>query len=162
MLGELVSYIEQVRTDSEHIPVFKLSDLGKLYETRLAQLSNDTNSAVHSTRLTERLLKQIPDLRAQSQGREILLMFDKNIGDAIKLACSQSEDSDAIHLVRASHIIRREIFANKYAFTGAFNDGFEEDIVPHTLKALVSMILEGPTIEDQSHRNTAKLKAVLL
>ena len=59
-----------------------------------------------------------------------------------------SEDSDAIHLVRASHIIWREIFANKYAFSGTFNDGCEEDIVPHTLKALVSMIIEGPTIKD--------------
>ena len=64
---------------------------------------------------------------------------------------------NAIHLVRASQIIRREIFANKYAFT----DGCEENIVPQTLKALVSIIVDGPTIEDQSHRNTAKIKAVL-
>ena len=36
-LAELIAYIEDARTDSEHVSVFKLVDLVKMYSTRLEQ-----------------------------------------------------------------------------------------------------------------------------
>ena len=44
VLAELVSYIEERRasSDKEHPAVFKLSDLGNMYNTQIAQLLNET------------------------------------------------------------------------------------------------------------------------
>ena len=54
--AELVSYIEDCRKDTESAPIFKLTDLIELYNTRLVQLGSDADSRVRSTRLKERIL----------------------------------------------------------------------------------------------------------
>jgi hypothetical protein len=42
---------------------------------------------VHSTRLKEQLLAHFPDMRAHDEGRDVLLMFDYDIGPAVLKAC---------------------------------------------------------------------------
>ena len=63
-LAELVAYIE----DNAKQTVFKPSDLSKLYSSRLEQLGAYVPERVNSTRLKERLLSQLPDLREYSEG----------------------------------------------------------------------------------------------
>ena len=48
--GELVSYIEEYRQD-ESMPVFRLSDLGRLYESRLRAQDPEFTGKVNNTRL---------------------------------------------------------------------------------------------------------------
>jgi len=150
--------IEETRQDEAIIPVFKLSELVRMYAARLAELGeHDTeHDKVHATRLKERLLREIPDLRAEQQGREVLLMFRKDIGDAIKHALDNDMDKEAISLVRAAQIVRKHIFNHKYEFHGSFEHDCERDAVPPSLNALVRMIMEGANIENQSQANTTK------
>ena len=64
-LTELIAYIECERTDSEHVSVYKVVDLVKMYSTRLEQLGTCSSTRVNSTRLKTRVLAHFPDLQAQ-------------------------------------------------------------------------------------------------
>lgn len=146
--AELITYIEDTRDEETLAPVFKLVDLTRLYSTRLQQLGVETK--VHSTRLKQRILGQIPDMRAYPKGRDTLLVFDADIGLALTKACERGSDSDAIHLARAAQIVRRHMFHKTSHFDGSFGDNCQEASVPDVLLALINMILEGPSIKEQS------------
>ena len=63
-LAELVTYIEEARTDALVAPVFVLADLAALYTMRMEQLGTIITGRVHSTKL--------PDLEEHKQGRDVL------------------------------------------------------------------------------------------
>ena len=64
-LAELFSYTEEARTESTNsIPVFKLSDLAKLYTSRLNQLGVNILGRIHITDLKNRILSNFPDMQA--------------------------------------------------------------------------------------------------
>ena len=92
---------------------FKLSELGKLYSSRLKDLGVEDDGRIHITRLKMRLLSYFPDMRAHSHGREVLLMFDKDIGLAIQKAYDGDFDSEAMNIARAAKIIHRDLFKIK-------------------------------------------------
>ena len=63
VLAEVVSFIEESRSESNTNPVFKLVDLSKMYVQRLEQLGVDVSKRIHTTRLKERILAQCPGLQ---------------------------------------------------------------------------------------------------
>ena len=146
-LAELVSYMEESALDDDTVPVFKLSDLIKLYTERLRQLGVEVSSRINSTRLKNRLLTAVPDLRAHVSGKEVLLTYDNDIGTAITFACEKNFDSDAIILAKAAKIVRRELFEQKKKFNGSFTKDCQKTAVPDVLLSLIRMILEGPNIK---------------
>ncbi len=85
------------------------------------------------------------------QGRSVMLTFDDDICAALKNACDHDCDDDAMHLARAARVVRKEMFDQKFTFSGSF---CEHDSVPHSLLALVNMVLEGPNIKHQHRANT--------
>ena len=99
VLAELASYIEESALNDSMTSVFKLSDLAKLYAKRLNQLGFSTGK-INSTRLKERLLTVLPELRSYPHGREILLAYEKDIGTLIHTACEKDHDSDAMVLAK--------------------------------------------------------------
>ena len=103
----------------------------------------------------------VPDIVAQSKGREVLLVFEKDIGDALIKAQAYDHEAEAIHLMRAAQTIRREMFENTYQFKGYFENSCQESSVPQTLLSLVSMILEGPDIQHQTHKEISRVKVAL-
>ena len=106
--------------------VFKLADMAELYSLRLQQLGvTVTNEKrMHTTRLKQRLLARFPDMLAQSKGRDVLLVFDEDVGYALGKACEQDTDNDAVHLARAAQIVRRHMF-DPNTFTGSFKESCE-------------------------------------
>ena len=97
--AELVAYIEDVLSEEGIVPAIKLVDLAKLYQDRFYQLEvSSVGGQVHTTRLKCKLLAAIPDLSTHSEGRGILLIFDEDVGGALKQACTQ--DSRAANLAR--------------------------------------------------------------
>ena len=46
-------------------------------------------------------------MRAYTKGRDILMAFEDDIGAALDKVCELDRDSDAVHLARAAHIVRR-------------------------------------------------------
>ena len=120
-----------------------------LYKKRLQQLGVTVGNGIHSTRLKIRLLSALPDLTAHVQGREILLTFEEDIGLALIKACDG--DSDAVHLMRAAQVIRKELLNIKIKqFDGFFTGECQRDFVPSSLLALVNMIQDGPSIKHQT------------
>ncbi|KAG7162446.1 hypothetical protein Hamer_G007990 [Homarus americanus] len=147
VLAELVSYIEGTIDDKISAPVFKLSDLVKLYTQRMEEHGIKLNQRVHSTLLKERILAQFPNMQEHNKGRDILLAFEDDLGDALEKACEYEHDNDAVHLLRAAQIMRRDMSTEGQGFTGSFSDKCQENNVSTLLMALVSMILEGPSID---------------
>lgn len=160
-LAELVSYIEETRTSDDGIHIFKLSHLLKLYKFRLSQLNAYVPDRVNSTRLKERLLFQLPHLKANHQGREILLGFDEDIGAALQFASENSYDDKAILLAKAARIVRSEMLAKTQQFDGSFDPKCQANSVPHSLLALVNMILDGTNITDQTVNESEGTSAAL-
>ena len=85
VFAEVVAYIEEARYDDDK-PMFKLVDLVQLYNDRLRELGEDDK--VHSSRLKEKILSQIPNLSAHtsvhSQGQNVIIMFDRDVADLVQ------------------------------------------------------------------------------
>jgi hypothetical protein len=143
--AELISYIDECR-ENPNIKVMKLSDLCKLYTQCLLQHGIKPQSRIHSTKLKQKILVHVPDLQAHSEGRDVLLAFEKNIGHVLKLALEKDYDDEGIVLASAAKIVRRDIFNMQVnPFNGTFQPGDQEDAVPRSLMALIKMILHGPS-----------------
>ncbi|KAI4830181.1 hypothetical protein KUCAC02_001831 [Chaenocephalus aceratus] len=158
--AELVAYLEDMKSDEDSAPVFKLTDIAQLYKIRLDQLGLTVEKRIHTTRLKNRLLSALPHLRAHSQGRDTLLSFEKDIGPALMMACHH--DSDAIHLMRAAQVVCKEMFESGFSFDGSFKANCQQEAVPPSLLALVNMILDGANIKHQTQLvHTATTKPAL-
>ena len=68
----------------------------------------------------------------------------------LKHALDTDYESDALVLARAAHIIRKDIFNSRgFHFSGSFSPGCQQESVPINLKDLLSMLLNGPNLNDQ-------------
>ena len=76
------------------------------------------------------------------------------MGSAFSKACKHDADSDGVHLARAANIVRRGMFHMKTAFSGSFETHCHETSLPNCLLALVAMVLNSPTIPDQSSHSS--------
>ena len=144
--AELVSYIEDSRMDTSVAPVFKLTDLVHLYSTRLQVVGR-----VHSTKLKDRILNYFQDMEAHKRGRDVVLIFNEDVGSALNKACEHDSNNDAIHLARAANIVRRDMFKKRNKFNGSYDANCQEESVPVSLLALVTMVINGPNIKSQSN-----------
>ena len=149
-LAELVMYIEEAPNPM----VFLLSDLAKTYSRLLEQLGANVPSRVNSTRLKDRLLTQIPELGAYTEGKEVKLAFTTDIGAALQFAQIHDYDTEAMYLAKAAMLVRKELFAKKQCFNGTFDTECQRSAVPDLLLALVNMILEGPSIMNKNEQGT--------
>ena len=116
------------------------------------------NQGVHSARLKNRILFHFSDMSAYKSGRDVVLAFKKDIGNAVLKASSINHDEDAIILSKAANIVRQEIFLPKQDFTGTFTEQCQQESVSKTPFAMVSMLLGGHSIMIQTEA-TAKSQA---
>lgn len=150
-LAELVMYIEEARIDEDVLPIFKLADLASMYTNRLQQLGIDLQDRVHTTRLKERILAMVPDLQAYKQGRDVLLVYEDDVGKVLSKVHQECYDDDAMHLARAANIVRKAMFEVNNSFNGTFAQDCQSNYsVPALLLSLVNMILYGPNLKSQS------------
>ena len=103
---------------------------------------------------------QIPVLRAQNKGRVVFLVYE-DIGAALQFAVENSDDSNAVHLAKAAQIVRKDMLEKKQSFDGTFTSSCQKDSVPTSLLALVTMMLEGPNIQDQTDLETIESDTAL-
>ena len=77
VFAELVTHVVETQRGSTGCVVFKIADLCNLYmyESRLKEF--ETNSTFNRTRLKNKLLLKIPELKPFHKGREVLLVFEK-------------------------------------------------------------------------------------
>ena len=127
-------------------PVFILSDLKKLFCKRMEHYSHEPATLIHSTRLKDSILVNIPELEEKKTGREVILAFRQDIGKALIEACSSIEQ-DGMCLARAVSILRKAIFEDFPEFDGSFSKENNTSSVPKSLLAFIQMILKGGYIE---------------
>ena len=70
--------------------MFKLADLTKIYKERLEQLGVQSSN-VHSNRLKDKLMAQMPELESHRKGRNVLLAFKEDIGPVLSQASDYSD-----------------------------------------------------------------------
>ena len=158
--AELVSYMEETRVDNLVAPIFKFSDLANPYSSTLEQLGTKLPGRVHSTKLKNGILSYFPDMEAHTQGREVVLVFNEDVGAALRKACEHDADSDAVYLARAATIVQRDMFQTKVEFNGSFHTECQEQSLPTSLLSLVAMVLNGPNIKTQSSSSSASQPAL--
>eukprot|EP00112_Aurelia_sp_Birch-Aquarium-sp1_P005412 Seg1614.17 transcript_id=Seg1614.17/GoldUCD/mRNA.D3Y31 product="hypothetical protein" protein_id=Seg1614.17/GoldUCD/D3Y31 len=118
--------------------------------SQMQQLGVQTELRIHSTRLKERLLSHIPNLQAHRSGRDVLLAIQDDVGDALTLMCFQDDDDQGILLAKSAKLVREKLFSDNQPFNGTFTSSSKSESVPEVLVALISMILEGPGIKEQT------------
>ena len=148
--------MEETRVDSLVAPIFKLSDLANLYSSTLEQLGTKLPGRVNSTKLKNGILSYFPGMEAHTQGREVVLVFNEDVGAALRKACEHDADSDAVYLARAATIG----FQTKMEFNGSFRTECQEQSLPTSLLSLVAMVLNGPNIKTQSSSSSASQPAL--
>ncbi len=88
------------------------------------------------------------------------LAFQDSVGFALHKAHEEDCDQEAIHLAKTAAIVRKDMFANKYSFSGSFEPDCQAKSVPTSLISLIKMILYGPNIEEQAC-SSGKVQAAL-
>ena len=113
--------------------------MSKLYSCRLEQLGAYVPERVNSTRLKERLLSQLPDLREYNEGREVKLAFSSDISAALQFAQDYDYDAEAIiHLAKAATFVRKEMLTKQQHLNGSFESDCHHQAIPKSLLALVT------------------------
>ncbi|KAH3796020.1 hypothetical protein DPMN_149584 [Dreissena polymorpha] len=91
-----------------------------MFKQRLEQYGvSPFMSTVHSTRLKDRLLAEIPEIETHESGRDTVLTFKKDIGPVSSKAFKLS---DAIVLSKAASILRRLMLGHETSFDGRFKE----------------------------------------
>jgi hypothetical protein len=72
-------------------------------------------------------------MKAHTQGRDVVLICNKDVGAALRKACEHDTDNDAVHLARAAKIVRRDMLKMKNEFSGSFNAQSQEVSASFTL-----------------------------
>ncbi|CAC5405122.1 unnamed protein product [Mytilus coruscus] len=113
-LAELVTYISETQRNSEESVVFRLTDLANLYDEKLTQLGFST-AQVQSERLKGKVLQKMSKLKKHTKGRDVLFMFEKDIGPAIAFACDYN---DTMHIVHCRSAQLGEAVVERYLYEG--------------------------------------------
>ena len=102
-LAELVSFLEECQPDLDDNPVFKLSELSKMYATRLEQMGLNNSQRVHNTRLKERLIQYCPELTSYKDGRDVLLAFSEDLAAVLNKAPKKRRQRSNVDCKNGKH-----------------------------------------------------------
>ena len=147
-----MNYIFETVRNSDDTQAFRLADLVNMFEKRIQQLDLKTG-LIHSTRLKDMLLAKIPDLQAYTKGRYVLLLFEKDVGPAIALACNYD---DTTNMTRTAEFVRALMKERKSTFQGLFSSEDISTSVTKCLFELVRMIEHGPDIQSQLENDVCR------
>ena len=87
---------------------------------------------------------QIEELKEYKEGKNVILAFERNVGDALKSAASIDYDDEGYILAESACILRRDLFSFKQPeFNGNCDQNCQENATPKSFQALVAMILTG-------------------
>ena len=149
VLAELAQYMEQEMNKGNH--VFKLVDLADLYKERVQELGGRISGRVHTTKLKQRLLAHVDNLREYSDKKFLYLTFEENVGTVLKNCYRKTYDDEAFVLSEAAKLLRRDILSNpSMDFNGSFIEDCQKKFVPASVKSFVDAVIQGNRINESS------------
>ena len=118
-----------------------------MYIQRLENLG--IKKTINKTRLKNALLEHYKGtLQEQTDGRNTVLFYWEAISTLLNNALKQHDFSEGAKIL--AMIVRKHIFAHKgFNFSGCFPMDCQSKYLPSSLRALVSLILNGLDINDQ-------------
>ena len=112
----------------------------------ITHIENCVNDA-----LQNKIIEYFSDAQEQDDGRNKVLVFQPGMRDMLKQAMKCDNEGDALVMAKATKIIRRDIIGSKrFHFNGSFPLGCQQASVPTNLNSLISMLLNGADLKDQS------------
>ena len=127
---------------------FKFLLLRQLYESRLHILG--INKEINKVLFKKQVLEYFTNAQEQSDGKNKVLVFEKGIQQMLKQTMKCDHEGDALILMKAARIVRKDIFKSKgFNFNGSFPSDCQQESLPTTLKSLVTMLLRGADLMDQ-------------
>ena len=84
-----------------------MSDLIQFYDAQLKDLRITLEALIHSTRFKNRLLSHFEDISAHNEVKEVILVFNHNIAEAITTAAGINYHDDGYVLAKAPNIFKR-------------------------------------------------------
>ena len=99
----------------------------------------------------------MPDLQARKDGRDIILVFKEDTGEALTRVCTLDDDNDSTILAKAAEIVRKRMLNMCNDFSGSFGPNCQEDSIPASLLSLVRMILWGSNVKEDEIRGSSDL-----
>ena len=133
---KLISFMDSFIDDGKYI--LTLTELHQLYINRPQYFG--IKKEVNRTRLKSRILSHFPGKRQeQSDGKTVL--FSSILREEL---WKHDYESDALTLAKAARIVRRLMFNQPgFRFLGSFTSNCQTSSVPSSLRALISMLLNG-------------------
>ena len=129
---------------------FELSSLREMYENRLLDLG--IRKEINKVRFKDKVLKHFPHAQEHNDGKNVILVFEQGMQEMLKQALQCDFEEDALILAKAANIARGDIFeSNGFKFNASFPSECQKVSVPTYLKSLVTMILVGIDLKDQSY-----------
>ncbi|KAE8737192.1 hypothetical protein FOCC_FOCC017347, partial [Frankliniella occidentalis] len=142
--SDLAAYIHQ---KAEEGKAMKLADLVTMYQDRLAQLLGVQNEALpflHRTRFREKIQAHFPSLRADKEGRDIVLRHIST--SVLNNIHDEDQDEDALAFQRFFKSLRRTILDSRTTFEGDLCREKQKQCVPSALQAAINLLMYGSTV----------------
>lgn len=125
----------------------KLADLVAMYQDRLAQLLDveiESLPYIHSTRFKEKIQSHFPSIRADKEGRDVVL---RHISTSILHNIhNDDQDEDALAFQRFFKSLRKKILDSPTAFEGNLSREKQKECVPPALLAAMNLLMYGSTV----------------
>ena len=123
VLAELALYMEQTANEEKRY-IFKLADLAdlaNLCKTRVRELGGYTPNRIHTTKLTQRLMLHIENLKEfQESNNRCYLTSDDNVETVRKTFYERKYNDEAFFLSNAAKVIRLDVLLIDCNFDGNF------------------------------------------
>ena len=147
---ELRRYIEECVIGGTFL--FELNNIHSLYVERVKDLG--MGKTINKTRLKAKHLEAFSTVHEQSLSQNIVFVFEEGMRSMLSDSLVIRDFSeDALILSKAAAIIRKDMFSHAvFKFTDNFTEECQENPLPASLKLILSMILNGATLKDQSKR----------
>ncbi|KAF5304273.1 hypothetical protein FQA39_LY09800 [Lamprigera yunnana] len=141
-LALLITHINKVKKDKANCsPVFKMSDLAKLYSSFMKDMGVD--HIAHSSRLRDFLLNGCSYLQSSGKiGQDCLITFQDDLDEVMRSA-SQHYDSEAKQYCDVANVLRKDIFdCGSSSWEQGLSD--QNSCTPLSLRTFLKMLLRGP------------------
>ncbi|KAK3912859.1 Chromosome-associated kinesin KIF4 [Frankliniella fusca] len=142
--SDLAAFIHR---KAEEGKAMKLADLKAMYEDRLAQLLSihvEELPFLHRTRFREKIQAHFPSLRADKEGRDVVL---RHVSTSIlRNIHDEDQDDDALAFQRFCKSLRRTVMASSTTFDGDLSREKQRECVPPALQAAINLLMYGSTV----------------
>ena len=126
VLAELALYMEQTANEEKRYilklaKLADLADLANLCKTRVRELGGYTPNSIHTTKVTQRLMLHIENLKEfQESNNRCYLTSDDNVGTVLKTFYERKYNDEAFVLSNAAKVIRLDVLLVDCNFDGNF------------------------------------------